>query len=291
MAPPSLIQRGTKRVRRKSRRIVRRILGPTAYQHYIRPRQFRGERVPYDAKTFFESWHGALPGALTDATTIWAEARSMPTRYHYNAVEELLIEALVARRQPVVSVLDIGSGAGHWIEFFRDVVGSEHVVGVEISELAAEQLGDKYADDDRVRIVCGDVSSPGFHLGEQFDIIAAVGVMFHVVDDSAWRRAIANLAEHLRPEGLILIGGQFGRVTRDVQFHAADRFATWDEFRGARSDVNLVNKRIRSLHRWRVAARNAGLEVSELKKARRDRSIPTPENNVLTIRWAHGSDI
>lgn len=267
------------------RRRVGRLLGPKFVKHYVRPRRVKGPQRGYEAKRFFESWHRASGGALDDAETISAASSRIDTRYHYNAVENTLLAAFAGRGVRTAGrVLDVGSGAGHWIDFYLDVMRADAVVGAEISAVAAEALAARYAGDTRVRIAEADIAADAPGIEGPFDVVNAIGVMFHIVDDDMWRRAVRNLAGLLAPGGLAVIGGQFGRTTQNVQFHAVDQFESWDEFRAARSDVRLVNKRIRSLREWRRCARAAGLEVDGVHRTRVAAPITTPENNILVLR-------
>lgn len=266
------------------RRTARRVLGPKFVKHYVNPKRVRGDQVPYDAKRFFESWHRASPGSLSDADTIAAERGSLATRFHYNAVENSIIECLAGRGLPQpVRVLDVGSGAGHWIDFYFDVFGAEQAVGIEISEPAVQALEAKYADVPDVTIVEADISDPGFALDGEFEIVNAIGVMFHIVDDDRWERAVAALGRRLAPGGVFVVGGHFGHVTQNVQFHRTDSFSSWEDFRSAGGETALVNKRIRSLRRWRRGAARAGLHAACVRRTRQSGSLQTPENNVLVL--------
>ena len=144
----------------------------------------------------------------------------LDTRYHYNAVENLIM-AHFARtgRRTIGSVLDIGSGAGHWIDFYLTAFAAPRVVGAELSAVAAGQLAERYSGDGRVEIVEADVSAAQVGIEGQFDVINAIGVMFHIVDDDLWTRAVRNLAGLLAPGGVIVVSGQFGFTTQNVQFH------------------------------------------------------------------------
>lgn len=271
------------RVPERLRRSLHRVVGRKFVKHYVAPRRMSEGQRPYDAKAFFESWHRAT-GDLSDAATIAAGKSPLESKYHYNAVENSIIECLARRALPrPLTVLDIGTGAGHWIDFYSEVFRAERIVGVEISSPAAGVLREKYHADG-VEIVEGDVSLPDFELGERFGIVNAVGVMFHIIDDERWTTAVRNLTKHLQPDGVLVVGGQFGLVTQNVQFHRTDSFRSWEEFRGAAGGgATLVNKRIRSLRRWRECARAAGLEIECLKRTRGDRDIQTPENNILVL--------
>jgi SAM-dependent methyltransferase len=263
---------------------VRWLLGPKFVKHYVRPRRMRRPQRGYVAKDFFESWHRALPSDVSDGDTISAGSRMLDTRYHYNVVENAILASLAGGgRRSAGSVLDIGSGAGHWIDFYLEALDADRVVGAELSSVAASQLTERYAGDGRVTIVEADISAAAPGIEGRFDVINAVGVMFHIVEDDLWQRAVRNMAELLAPGGVIVVSGQFGLTTQNVQFHNTDRFSSWDELRAARSEVALVNKRIRSLRRWKRCAAEAGLRVDSVRRNRTPDGINTPENNVLML--------
>ena len=266
------------------RRVVRAIFGAKFVKHYVRARRVRGRQVPYDAKRFFESWHRASPESLSDADTIAAGRSRLASRFHYNAVENSIIECLSARPLPrPLRVLDVGSGAGHWIDFYRDVFDADHVVGLEISEPAVRALEGRYADAPEVEIAEGDVGDSAFALEHEFEIVNAIGVLFHIVEDDRWERAVRTLGRRLAPEGVLVVSDHFGLVTQNVQFHRTDSFSSWAEFRSAHGETALVNKRIRSLRHWRRCARKAGLRVECLRRTRQSGRLETPENNVLVL--------
>ena len=75
-----------------------------------------------------------------------------------------------------------------------------------------------------------DVSGGGNN-GDRFDIVDAVDVLFHVVDDKRWRRAVENLGHHLAPGGLLMIVEYVAPISYDAGLRpptpsAASRSAT-----------------------------------------------------------------
>jgi len=128
-----------------------------------------------------------------------------------------------------------------------------------------------------VRIVEGDVSEQGFDLERRFDVVNAVGVLFHVVEDDDWQRALANLGAHLAPGGLLLVAEHVGLLSHDVDFRRLEPAA------GHPEGVALVTKRIRSKRRWRSGARAAGLRVLGFEKIRKQRSMRTPANRLIVL--------
>jgi len=256
---------------------------------YIYPLTVRGTRRVYRADRFAESYYRSATGDdFSDRITIAPDVPPTHARYHYNATENSIIRAIA--RHPVCEapvVLDIGSGAGHWIDFWRENYGASEVVGLELAESCARALAGKYRDAPGVRIVRGDLSDAGLALGRTFDVINAIGVIFHIVDDDRWRQALANMRALLNDTGVIVVGGYFGLLTRDTQFHLTDEFdrleTSVDIRRVHAAREVYVNKRVRSLRLWKSAAADAGLEVRMLVRTAWCPEIATPENNILLL--------
>jgi trans-aconitate methyltransferase len=256
---------------------------------YVYPLTVRGRKRPYEAARYFDSYYSAAP-ELTDRITIGPAVSELHSRFHYNAVENSIIRALLrCRVAERPAVFDLGPGAGHWIDFYRTTFGASRVCGLDISRACVERLQAKYAGRADVEVLQGDVAEPAFRLPRRFDIVNAIGVVFHIVDDARWEQALVNMRTLLDDHGLMVVGGQFGLLTQNVQFHASDEFATLDEMRqpAAGGEVR-VNKRIRSLARWKRAARRAGLRVKTLVRTPGAPEIVTPENHVLVLERARG---
>lgn len=263
--------------------------------------------TPCDEKEFFESFYRAsIRGEPSDRMTI-GPISDPEARFHYNCVENSIIRALLHRSAPPRGatveawrmlqrreqrrLLDVGSGTGHWVDFFREVFFVAEVVALEIAGQMADYLRRKYDGDHVVRVIEGDVAAPDFGvetIGGAVDWVSAIGVMFHIVDDDRWRRAVRNLAAVVKPGGLLFVGGDFGAQTRNVQFHRCDRFSNWREFStaaAAEGEVK-VNKRVRSLADWHQAANQCGLRIVDLVRSDRDPAIITPENDLLLLQRA-----
>lgn len=270
-------------------RLGRRIIGRDAYHTYLRPLRHKLGKRTYDAKAYYDARYeiACREGEFTDATAMQPGHNPLRTQYSYNAIENAILEALIPSPPAEgFSVLDVGSGAGHWIAFYREALGAGPITGVELSAPAVEGLRRRFAGSDRVEIVEADVSEAGFSLGRTFDVVNAVGVLYHVVDDDAWRRAVANLGAHLGPGGRLVIADRITVVSLDAGFHRSDSFASWEEEKAARPERMLVGKRLRSRRAWRGAVAAAGLEQTASVPVRKSRSILTPTNAVLVARRA-----
>jgi SAM-dependent methyltransferase len=251
--------------------VARRTFGPRFIRHYISPLR---PRTP-DANPPLESKTDALARELDDSLTIMLGYSPLKTRYHYNAVENSILEHFIQRPPKAgMSVLDVGSGAGHWIDFYRSVLDAKRVVGVELASQVAEALQRKYRAVDEVTVLNADVVDP-LPVEPPFDVVNAIGVMFHIVQDARWERAVANLAELLAPDGVMIVGGQFGPISHDVGFR-----------RSGEGDGMEVFKRLRSRRRWRSCAEAAGLRQVRYIHTRRSRMIDLPEANLLVFERA-----
>jgi trans-aconitate methyltransferase len=251
---------------------------------YVYPITVRGTKQPYQAARYFDSYYRAA-GEISDRITIGPAVSAQHSRYHYNCVENSIIRALLrcrVKKQPVV--FDLGSGAGHWIDFYRDTFAAPYVCGLDISKVCADSLRRKYLHAGSVSIVEADITDPSFRLDRKFDIVNAIGVVFHIVDDALWLRALANMRDLLSDDSLMIVGGQFGMITQNVQFHAHDEFASLEDMRRSPGGGQVrINKRIRSLGRWKKAARTVGLRVKVLVRTANVSEIVTPENNVMVL--------
>jgi SAM-dependent methyltransferase len=271
-------------VRSPVRRLAGWVFGPTLSSQYLPALRARGRAVPYDAKRSWATRYERviLEGTLDDASTIKRGSSSLRARYHYNSVENAILEHALRRGFPErPATLDIGTGAGHWIDFYRDVLGAGRVVGVEISSSAAIALTGAYAGDPTVSIVDADVADASFELGEQFGVVNAVDVLFHIVDDGLWRQAVRNLAAHLEPGGRLVVAEHVGVVTHNAGFRHPDP----ERGEGPAPDRRtvLVTKRVRSLRAWRACAREAGLTEVDTSRIRKSRSLPAPANRLLVF--------
>ena len=256
------------RCRRWAAIAARRVFGPRFIRHYIGP--MRKRTVPERSAPR----PNPLAVELRDSYTIRRGYSPLLTRYHYNAVENAVLECLIGLELPASPhVLDIGSGAGHWIDFYRDLFSAERVVGVELRPAVVDLLNENYASAEGVIVVAADVSDQ-LPIDGHFDIVNAIGVMFHIVDDDRWRHALQNVAARLRPGGILIAGGQFGPITHDVGFAYA----------GSPDGGRRVLKRLRSRSEWRRAGHSAGLKHERYVRARRFRQFDTPEANIMLFR-------
>lgn len=93
------------------------------------------------------------------------------------------------------SVLDIGSGMGHFLNLFK-AAGHDRIVGLEPSRRARQQAAERYG----IEIVTETLGS--FRPMQVFDLITLCGVFEHLPDIPA---ALTRLAEIVSADGLLFL--------------------------------------------------------------------------------------
>ena len=168
------------------------------------------------------------------------------SRYHYNLVENGIIRML--RKAGIeldnAHVLDVGSGTGHWVDFFHAVYRPESIVGVDFASCAVDRLNRRYAELQHIAIEQGDITVSNHLWNGRFRVVNAIGIIFHIVDDDGWKSAIKNLGRYVTPDGLVICGGDFSDVTQE---------------RG-------VMRKTRSLQVWRETLEALGYQLFELER-------------------------
>jgi SAM-dependent methyltransferase len=101
-------------------------------------------------------------------------------------------------------VLDVGSGTGFWIERWKEA-GARSIIASDLTSVAVDRLRAKFAD---CKVVQFDVTAQQ-PLNQRFDIISAFDVLFHVIEEDAYDRAIANISRMLKSGGLFLYSDNF----------------------------------------------------------------------------------
>jgi len=152
-------------------------------------------------------WEGRLSDAYSLDGVGWQGLGEPFNRWMYRVRRRLFLSRmrpLVEGRSP--DVLDVGSGTGFYVERWLEL-GAGSVTGSDLTATAVDRLGECFPALEFHRL---DLSEPGARVeGREFDAISAMDVLFHITDDDAYGRAIANLAAMLRPGGLLVLSENF----------------------------------------------------------------------------------
>lgn len=158
-------------------------------------------------------------------------------RYAYPLRLEALSRAVVGLAPVGAKVFDGGFGEGVYLEYWRQR-GAGLVSGMDFSPRAVAAAKARYPQS---HLAQGDLSSRRDYAGfGQYDIVTGIDVLYHIVDDDAWYRAVGNLLGLVSPGGVFIASDKFPRQ------------ATWQPMKHVRR---------RSLEMWKTALLDHGFEV------------------------------
>jgi SAM-dependent methyltransferase len=104
------------------------------------------------------------------------------------------------------TVCDVGAGTGFYVREWQRL-GASSITGSDLSDAAVAGLREEFPS---VEFLCEDIAERlRATRGRQYDIVSAFDVLFHIVDDSRFVRAIENVADLTRPGGYFLLSDNF----------------------------------------------------------------------------------
>jgi SAM-dependent methyltransferase len=120
----------------------------------------------------------------------------------YALRRRVFTRAVRGRFEPTATrVLDVGTGTGFYVSLWRDL-GVNDITGCDLTRLAVDRLRERFPD---VRFEQIDISAEKIALEGSFGAISAMDMLYHVVDDTRYARAIMNLANLLAPGGILVL--------------------------------------------------------------------------------------
>jgi SAM-dependent methyltransferase len=100
------------------------------------------------------------------------------------------------------SVLDVGSGTGFYLDLWQRL-GVGRVSGSDLTPVAVEQLARRFPTASIQKVDIGDAELP--LPTRAYDAISVIDVLYHIVDDRRYVRALSNLSGLLKPDGALLL--------------------------------------------------------------------------------------
>jgi len=175
------------------------------------PERFWAER--YRSLDLTRSGHRDLPEAYN--------------RWLYRRKRAVLRRALAAERVHLAGarVLELGVGTGAYLPMWRRL--GARVIGIDLSEAAAACARERHPE---CEILVDDVTAPGLaaRCPGPCDLVAALDVLYHVVDDAKLAQALANAAQLLRPGGWLVLHDQF--LHRPSESHGYIRWRSLEDW-------------------------------------------------------------
>jgi SAM-dependent methyltransferase len=161
----------------------------------------------------------------------------------YRAMARAVEKAASELKPPPRSVLDVGSGTGFWVSFWRRL-GVQRIVALDLAEGATAKLSRKFPD---ITVAQADITE-SLPVHDSFDVVSVMSVLLHVTDDHRFNRAVENLSSALR-------SGGFAVIIDPVVVH---RY--WGDPPGAHS-----NSKARSRAEWQRSLNRAGLQLVSVR--------------------------
>lgn len=121
-------------------------------------------------------------------------------------IGEILKNARISAGQ---TVLDVACGTGVMFDYYLDL-GVDSILGIDISPEMAKIAAEKFKDQSRVRVVCGDVTE--FDFAARFDRIMVYNAFPHFPDPDLLIKTLASL---LNEGGTLTVAHGASRETID----------------------------------------------------------------------------
>jgi SAM-dependent methyltransferase len=104
------------------------------------------------------------------------------------------------------AVLDIGSGTGFYVRCWQEL-GVRDLTASDLTDVAVAGIASAFpAVKSRQLDITTDLEP---ELEGRFDAVSAMDVLFHVVDDAGYERALNNLGRLVRPGGHVVLSENF----------------------------------------------------------------------------------
>jgi len=169
----------------------------------------------YVPERYWEQRHQEFRDSFKAVAHMCLEENTNAEQYD---VKRSHVENMIRRFVPEPAgrtLLDAGCGIGLLTPFYAEM--GFQVTAVDISPTALERARATGAQADFLVSALSALS-----LQRRFDVIVAVDVLLHIVEEREWRLSLASLAGHLAPRGvLIILDWLPGPVPLEANYFAA----------------------------------------------------------------------
>ena len=178
--------------------------------------------IKFDPRTYWEDRHYRNYGPESVGYAgLGVPFNNWMYRVRRRVVERQLRKAAIDLSE--CDVLDIGSGTGFYVQLW-DKLGAKSVTGSDLAPFAVRALAEKFSSH---RFFDLDISGNGLPIDlGKFDLVSAFDVLYHIVQDDAYRRAFSNIKSLVRPGGYFIFSENFLLQKRETLTHQVSRTYT-----------------------------------------------------------------
>lgn len=190
-------------------------------------------------------WNEVVNQSIQSDRDTIGNLSELAANYHYASTEKMIciVLSLVEMTNPK-TLLDIGSGSGHWIDYFLRIFSNiEHIDACEISKARCEYLSNKFINEKRIDIHNG--SADDIPVTMNYDIICMIGCAFHIVDDKVMLHVLTKIGTVMRNSSVLIFNDLLPILSHGNQFSP---------------ETNEYFKYVRSRKKWRKIANAANMK-------------------------------
>lgn len=216
----------------------------------------------FDQADYWKRRHEQLAG---DPRSVGNLSRSLDENIASEAQVRAVLRDAAMLLRPARTVLDVGCGYGRIADCFT--ANGYDYLGVDVSPVAIEQARERNPD---ATFLVADLAN--WNTTRMFDVVGALYVFVHFVDDDAWVSIVERALSWVAPQGGLLIADQFPAERQQHGEHVVARpfdeyeqlfqrhgFAFDDDFTANLADANSSAMRVTNQFRL-VRRKDDGLE-------------------------------
>ena len=174
----------------------------------------------YSNSAYWREIHAAEPGRLSAVgyTALGEGFNKAAYKLRLRAVERILRRNSVCVKNTLEAAVGVGAYGPLWRR-----LEVESWTGLDISPVAIKKCCRPLPG---LQIFVVDLSQSAFtqaEIGSSFDLVTAIDVLYHLVDDRSFVTALTNLADCVRSGGYLLISDIFPDPDRQTAAHVKRR--------------------------------------------------------------------
>ena len=140
-------------------------------------------------------------------------------KWMYSVRRSVFRRALRGSVSADARVFDVGSGTGFYIDRWTEF-GIQDITGSDLTSVAVERLRKRFPSQEFRQL---DITAELPEGLGSFDAVSAMDVLYHIVDDELYARAIRNLAALVTPEGFLVLSENLVHRSAGRAEHEVDR--------------------------------------------------------------------